>query len=175
MVNPASIANLIPFKPGESGNPLGRRTAGAYVREQVNSLANKDLSESQLRTIANDKSLGWTMRAAAQRILATLERGDMADFEPVLKGKVSLKRLRRRGINTELVKRMAVNDKGITIELHDRSRDDFITVIEQTDGKPAGRLEVDITERVVLIDDLDKPEHEMIDVAVVPQLPEPHA
>lgn len=139
------------FQKGESGNPAGRKTAGAYVREWLNVLAEKELSESELRAIARDKAAPWTKRTAAERILRTLEAGDLADMEPVLDGVETLTDLRNRGINTEVVKKMKVKtrttDDGARevdreIELHDRAGEDFDRILDRTLGKPAQAIDV---------------------------------
>jgi tRNA U55 pseudouridine synthase TruB len=129
------------WKPGQSGNPKGRTTAGATIREWVNSIALDDLTESHVRAIARNREAPWTMRAAALRILRTLEQPDMADFAAVLKGEKTLDELRKAGINTEMVKSASIGTQGIRIELHDRSGEDFDRVVEKTDGKDTQRQE----------------------------------
>jgi hypothetical protein len=134
------------FKPGESGNPAGRKSAGATIKEQFNWLAEQDLNEAQVRKIARDKSLPWTRRAAAERILRTLEAGDLADMEPALRGEKDLTTLRSEGVNTEIVKKIKVKTRVTPdgeeviereMELHDRAGADIDRILDRTEGKPA--------------------------------------
>lgn len=155
--NPNSLANLKPAKPGEVRNPQGRKTAGASIREWVNSFAEADLTLAQLRKIAKSPKEGWTRRAAAERIIRTMEAGDLADFAGFLKGENNLEDLRAMGINTEVVKKLKQKTRKVPvaggekddveeiiereIELHDRSGEDFDRVINHTDGNPTQRTE----------------------------------
>jgi hypothetical protein len=134
------------FKPGESGNPAGRKSAGATIKEQFNWLAEQDLNEAEVRKIARDKSLPWTRRAAAERILRTLEAGDLADMEPALRGEKDLTTLRSEGVNTEIVKKIKVKTRVTPdgeeviereMELHDRAGTDIDRILDRTEGKPA--------------------------------------
>lgn len=144
------------WKPGQSGNPSGRKTAGATIREHINSLSNAGLSEDELRKIARDKSEAWTRRSAAERILRTLEAGDLLDFESVLKGEETLREAKERGVNTEVIKRIKQKSKVVKvadgefeeiiereIELHDRAGQDFDRIMDRTDGKPKQSIEID--------------------------------
>jgi hypothetical protein len=156
-VHPNSLANLIPPQPGEVRNPTGIRTAGATLREQCNYLATQDLTEQDLRRIARDQSLPWTRRAAANRILRTLEAPDLADFAGLLRGENSLEDLRAMGVNTEAVKRFKQRTRkqmvghgeeaeveeviDREIELYDRSGEDFDRVTNHTDGTPKGTVD----------------------------------
>ena len=56
-----------PWRSGQSGNPAGRRTAGATIREHVYAMAEQALTEGELRAIARDKAEPWPRRAAAER------------------------------------------------------------------------------------------------------------
>lgn len=138
------------WKPGQSGNPAGRKTAGAYITEHLNSLAHADLSEADLRLIARDQKQPWTRRAAAERILRSLEAGDLADFEDYLEGTKKLPDLRKGGLNTEVVKRARVKvlkDGSVEreIELHDRAGGDFDRILDRTEGKAIARVEANVT------------------------------
>lgn len=137
------------FPPGQSGNPAGRPTAGASVREWLNVLADKDLSEDEIRAIARDKKASWTKRTAAERMLRTLEAGDIADFAGLLSGENRLEDLRGMGINTEVVKKFKQKTRKVSvgngeteeviereIELHDRAGDDFDRICDRTEGRP---------------------------------------
>jgi hypothetical protein len=159
-VHPNSLANLIPPQPGEARNPAGRPSAGATLREQVNALAQSGLTEKELRKIARDQSLPWTRRAAANRILRTLEAPDLADFAGLLRGENSLEDLRAMGVNTEAVKRFKQRTRkqmsghgeeaeveeviDREIELYDRSGEDFDRVTNHTDGHPTQNIKADI-------------------------------
>lgn len=147
--------NLIPYKPGESGNPEGRKTAGATLREWFNSLAERGLTEAEVRAIAKDRNAPWPKRSAALRVLRTLEDGDLADMQAFIDGDASLVELREKGVNTAIVKkakarvRTFTNQDGGTettiereIELHDRAGADFDRVSDRTEGKPTQRVEV---------------------------------
>lgn len=103
-----------------------------------------------MRAIARDKSTPWPKRAAAERVVRTMEYGDLADMESILDGSVSLKQLRAYGINTEVIKKIKVkktveyDDEGDPVseqterevELHDRAGDDFDRVMDRTEGRP---------------------------------------
>ncbi len=78
-----------------------------------------------------------------------MEAGDIADFEPVLDGQMSLRELRTAGICTTVVKKVKTKKRSIPqgpdkepieevereIELHDRSGREFDRVLDRTDGK----------------------------------------
>lgn len=130
------------FQPGQSGNPAGRPPAGLTIREQINALAADELTEADLRRVARDKSAPWTRRAAAERILRTLETGDIADFQELLTGQKTVRELREAGVNTEVIKKLKPTEEGIEIELHDRSGVDFDRILDRTLGKPAQSVDV---------------------------------
>lgn len=146
------------FKPGQSGNPKGRApNAGATLREWINQLAAKDLTEQQLRRTARDPKAPWTKRAAAERVLRTLEHGDLADMQEFLDGEKNLVDLRNMGINTEVIKRSKARRRTCTdkagnvevtvereLELHDRAGGDFDRVSDRTDGRPTQHAIVDV-------------------------------
>jgi hypothetical protein len=147
-----ALANLKPFPPGRSGNPAGRTTAGAVVKEWLNAFAETKATERELRAIARDPSVEWAKRTAAERMIRTLEAGDLADFQPYLAGEKSLEELRAAGVNTELVKKAKVkvrtHDDGTTetereVELFDRAGVDFDRVLDRTEGKPRQVMEIE--------------------------------
>lgn len=140
--------NLKPYKPGESGNPEGRKTAGAYIQEWINSFYANDLTLVQLRQIARDPKVGCQRRTAAERVIRTMEAGDLADFAGLLKGENNLEDLRAMGVNTEVIKKIKQKTRKVVgqdeveelvereIELHDRAGADFDRVCDRTEGKP---------------------------------------
>lgn len=147
-----ALANLKPFRPGQSGNPAGRRTAGATVKEWLNALSDAGTTERDLRAIARDQSVAWAKRTAAERMLRTLEAGDLADFQPYLHGAKTLEELRAAGVNTEIVKKCKVKVRtlgdGTTetereVELFDRAGADFDRVLDRTEGKPRQTVELE--------------------------------
>src|SRR5688500_18467351 len=140
------------WKPGQSGNPKGRPSAGLTLRQWIDHLAAQDCTEAQLRKVARDTRAPWPKRAAAERILRTLEYGDLADLEPLLRGEKSLEELREAGINTEVVKKCKVKSRVTAegdeiiereIELHDRAGEDFDRICDRTSGKPTQAIEMD--------------------------------
>lgn len=144
------------FKPGESGNIAGRPpNAGSSVLEWVNKLAAADLGEDDLRRVARDRAAPWRKRTAALRMLRTMECGDIADFQPLLNGRMDLVELRDSGVNTELVKKFKVkthtemiDEEEVEIverelELHDRSGDDFDRILDRTNGRARQTVEVE--------------------------------
>lgn len=164
-VVPSPINGVVPppehrFKPGQSGNPAGRPCAGATIKEHINVMAAAELPESELRGIARDARAPWTKRAAANRILRTLETPDLADFQDAVDGVADLQSLRDSGLNTEVVKKMKVKTKTYKdpttespvtetereIELFDRAGEDFDRIIDRTAGKPTqhNKSEVDL-------------------------------
>jgi hypothetical protein len=55
------------FKPGESGNPNGRKAIGASVRDWMNIL--DDAGEDELRRLVKDKRTPASKRGAALRLI----------------------------------------------------------------------------------------------------------
>lgn len=150
------------FPPGVSGNPNGRKTAGASLCEWLNSFAEQELTEADLRVIARDVKAPWTKRAAAERVLRTMEAGDVADMGPLLDGSMSPEQLREAGINTAVIKKIKTKTRTLyrgneaegveverEVELHDRAGVDFDRIADRTAGKPINRVdvagEVDVT------------------------------
>lgn len=144
--------NLKPWRPGQSGNPAGRPSAGASIKEYANAM--RDLTEKQLRRVARLKSEPADRRAAAERLLRMLESPDLADFQTLIDGEETIPQLKRRGVPTELIKkfkrrtRNIPNGEGapiieveVEIELHDRSGEDFDRVMDRTHGKPLQAIE----------------------------------
>ena len=140
------------WKPGQSGNPAGRKSAGLSIREEINALSMRKLTRAELRKIAKDRNEGCTRVIAAQRLLKAMECEDLADFEPALDGQLSLRELRAAGINTEAIKRVKVrrkkNEQGQEevereIELNQSAGVDFDRVMDRTEGKPRQTVELE--------------------------------
>lgn len=162
------------WKKGQSGNPKGRATAGATIREHLNAMVERGMTEKQVRKIARDPKQQVGRRMAAERLLRTIEFGDIADFAGLLRGENSMEDLRAMGINTEVVKKFKQKTRKELvgqgedakveeviereIELHDRAGADFDRVVDHTDGRPTQRakIEGDINlthKRIILEDD----------------------
>jgi hypothetical protein len=137
------------FKPGESGNPRGRQSAGLSLKEWINAFATRELTAEQIRRIARDPKAPWTKRAAAERVLRTLEHGDLAEMEALLDGRQTLQELQAAGVNTEVIKKVKVRRKTLfsdgaavgeeverEVELHDRAGEDFDRICDRTEGRP---------------------------------------
>jgi hypothetical protein len=145
---PVPVAHQFP--PKTSGNPAGRPSAGATLREQFNALAASGLTQAQLRRIATDTRVAWTRSAAAREILKALEYGDLADMEPLLDGRLTLKQLRQKGVNTAVIRKVKVKTRTLRdadgedvgtevereVELHDRGGDHFNLICDQTESRP---------------------------------------
>ena len=146
------------WKPGQSGNPSGKpRAAGWSIRERVNQLVEKDLTEKELRQLARNPSSGCTVRMAAERILRAMEFGDLSDFAGLMRGENTLEDLRAMGINTEVIKKIKSKTRMVPIghgkveevverevELHDRAGAEFDRIVNQTAGNPMQPIEADL-------------------------------
>ena len=76
--NAASLANLRPpWKPGESGNPKGRRTCGAVAREYLNSFAEQGLTLADMQAIIAEPTEPAVKVQAAMRMIEAAERGGL--------------------------------------------------------------------------------------------------
>jgi hypothetical protein len=148
--HPNSKKNLKPWKPGESGNPKGRTSVGASVREHMNAMAEAQLTFEELKLIATDTRAPITRQAAAQRLMRMAEHPDVAEFQQYLNGALDLEQLQKAGINTSLIKKAKVREhegeSGRTIEreieLYDRSGEEFDRVFDRTEGRPKQAVDV---------------------------------
>lgn len=142
------------FKKGQAPNPLGRPSAGLVMKEWINLLCKQGHTEKAIRKIAKDVKAPWPKRAAANRILRTMEAGDLSDFAGLLRGENTIEDLRAMGVNTEVVKRFKQKTRIVPkgegkveeviereIELHDRAGIDFDRVLDRTLGKPSQPVE----------------------------------
>lgn len=139
---------LTPFKPGQSGNPAGRKKTGAYVTEHQNSLAlameKGDITYDDLKKIARTDPNG-NRRAAALYLYRRCEDPNMKDFEPVLDGQMSLREIDAAGYDTSMIKKCKTRitpqkdgDPIVTreLELHDRALDVHKDLMDRTEGRP---------------------------------------
>src|SRR4051812_27652554 len=94
----SQLANLIPFKPGQSGNPLGRPSAGATVKEWCNSLMQRNLTKKQLLAITRKDGIPIGESVAALHLLRMAENPDLADYTPFLDAEKDLVQLRKKGL-----------------------------------------------------------------------------
>lgn len=157
---PSPVSGIIPpvanrFKPGVSGNPKGRpKAVGMTWKEHLNKIGEMfesgEIDRDDLKRIAKSDPNG-NRAVAAIRFLHSLEYPDVADFDEFLEGKASIRELREEGVNTAVVKKVTqrsrVDEHGEmivdrTIELHNRSGDDFDRVVNHTDGTPAGTVNI---------------------------------
>jgi hypothetical protein len=72
-----ALANLRPWPAGVSGNPAGRMTAGAYVREGFNQMA--EWTEAQLVAVRDNPAAPVAQRAAARTWLDAMLSGKELD------------------------------------------------------------------------------------------------
>jgi len=154
-MNPKSLANLRPAKPGEVRNPVGRKSAGACVQEWYNILSEKGLTQDQLRKMAKDNRIPWAKGMAAYRMLRARESPDLADFEPVLTGEIGLQQIRKKGIDTSVLKKIKTKTRTIPqkdgeplvevereVELRDTSLAESEAIMDRTVGKATQDLNI---------------------------------
>ncbi len=123
-----------------------RKSAGGLVLDWVDRLAVTRTRAPELRRIAADDRASWAKRAAANWMLDGMQTADPADFEPYLRGELSLTELRKAGINTRLVKRVRVRTRPSTknhveeidrqIDFVDRTGPMLDRLLDRTYGKP---------------------------------------
>ena len=132
------------FKPGQSGNPAGRPSAGASIRDWLNIMC--EWTAKDLRVIAQDENEPAAKRAAAVRMLLSCEMNDLAAFSPFLEGKKTLAELAEDGVDTSKVKSARVtpgpHGNSYTIELHDRSGSEADRIMDRTEGKPKQAVDI---------------------------------
>ena len=138
MAGKGCVANLTPWKPGQSGNPGGRARGGAYISECLNALLIVDwdgrpkCTKADLERIVADNDAAPAMVIAARRILSAMRDG----------------KLPRGGADPEPGR-------------------DFDRIADRIEGKPAQAIHVvseeATTVRVVLLDRTASPTHAMVE------------
>lgn len=131
-----------PWPKGVSANAKGRPSAGAVEQEFLNQFAVSDLDEEAIVAISKNKREPVAKRAAALRYLRQIENPDLADYQPLLKGEMTLQELRESGVSTEAIKKLKHGEYGLEIELQDRSGQDFDRIMDRTVGKPTQAIDV---------------------------------
>jgi hypothetical protein len=143
------------FQPGRSGNPKGRRSAGASLAEHLNSLG--EMTEAELRKLFENPGQPALRRAAALQLLHSLECGDLADFEDLMAGRVTMEDMALAGFNTAIVKRFKRKVRtirhrngsietitSVSVELHNRSGAAVDRIMDRTLGRPGVAVHIDL-------------------------------
>ncbi len=117
------------------------------VGKYFNALSRRKLHHKKLRSIVRDLEQPQLYRAAAERILRTVDAVSIADFEPYCQGKCSLKDLQEQGVNVDAlrkVKQTTKSDGSVTreVELFDRAGEELDRIMDRTIGKPAQAVQV---------------------------------
>jgi hypothetical protein len=159
-----------PFKPGQSGNPKGRPSAGAAVIEWLNELQNSN--EDELDAIVSDKTNPLPKRAAAIQWLTILaDAADIADFATYLDGTESLADLKRRGVRVRRLKKIrgsiTTNARGekvinLDVELSERGGRVLDRIMDRTHGRPRQQIELRQSITVAPVDELQALNDEMV-------------
>jgi len=137
------------FKPGQSGNPGGSRSAGAYLTEWLNALVLA--TEADLRRIVQDRRAPVLKRSAAERILHAL-MPPLSAFEGLINGTQTLADLEAAGTDTSMIKKFKERQEynadgnvvGVTreLELHCLAGEEFDRIADRTEGRPTQKLDV---------------------------------
>ena len=140
------------WRPGQSGNPAGRRAAGAYLTEYINSLALSRPTEEELRRIVRDPREDHLRRVAAERLLR-MRMPPLADYAGLVNGTETLQQLEARAVDTAIVKklkeRQEYNANGELVavtrelELHNLAGEEFDRVADRTEGRPTQKIDLD--------------------------------
>ena len=83
MAGTGCVANLTPWRPGQSGNPAGRARGGAYISEWLNTLLIVDehgtpnYTQADLKEIVADDNAAPAKVIAARRILSAMKDGKL--------------------------------------------------------------------------------------------------
>jgi hypothetical protein len=145
------------WQPGQSGNPAGRVSAGASIREQLNTMI--EFTAAELRVVAKDRKAPASRRAAAGQLLRMIRGCDAADFESYVDGSKTLVELRAAGVDTQVIKKMGRTnttrtdkDGGetttakATLEFADPVGEALDRVIDRTEGRAIQRVAAQITD-----------------------------
>lgn len=144
------------FGAGPLANRPGRpANCGSTLIEWINSFAYQEFTADDLRRIIKDSRTPKAKQAAADMMLRLGERADMADFEPLLDGQMSLRELKASGVDTAMVKKTKTKTRRIPqgdgepivetereVELHDRALAAWRDVVDDTNGKPTQSVNV---------------------------------
>ena len=172
------------FKPGQSGNPKGRpKSVGTSIVEHMNLLDAAGASVTVLRRIAKDPDEAPSRATAALRLLRMREDADLADYQELMDGKLTIKQLRDVGINTSAIKKYKQKSRVVPlgdgdkeeiiereIQLHDRSGEDFDRVMDRTIGKALAAQPEEQASDLQMFDTSGQLES-MLPAGAVPEMP----
>ncbi len=95
------------FRVGGPNPGVGRPpNAGRSLKEIVNDFTHQELDRPALLAISRNPKSPCLKVIAANRLLAAMERSDLADFEPLLDGQMSARELRAQGVDTTALKKI---------------------------------------------------------------------
>ena len=140
------ISGVVPppeyrWKPGQSGNPKGRPSAGLAIVEWLNQM--QELPYDEIEAVAKDKKAPAAKRAAAIQWIDILTgSASLEDFEAYVNGKKTLKQLAESGVAVRRLKKAKVSTakdgaEQREIELSDTPAHAIDRVLDRTQGKPA--------------------------------------
>ncbi len=117
------------------------------VARYFNGMSRRKLHHTKLRAIVRNVNLPQLKRAAAERLLRTVDSVSIADFEEYCNGRATLKELGAAGVNVDAlrkVKQTTKSDGTVTreVELFDRAGEELDRIMDRTIGKPAQAVQV---------------------------------
>jgi hypothetical protein len=99
---------------------------------------------AELERLAKSRKEPISKILAAQALLRAATSADVADFNDVISGKMTLKDAQAKGLPTKAIKRAKANAVGgVDIELRADQREDLALIIDHTDGKAIQRIATD--------------------------------